>query len=190
MLIPSNFTTFPDSIGLACALYLDAYTDAAGTTIYFPKRTFNEVRDPKRIPHYSTWTHGMHSHYLKVPESMPVEQFVILDDGWAERTIELLQTTFPTCLNHAARVAFYLWYNILFWASYRPGHGFVTTHERTAELCGCSVAFACRVTLAMLDAELIHRKWIGNGLGHFGTCYMAGPANNVDRLLESAENLI
>lgn len=191
MIIPSNFLDYPSSFGLAAALYLDAYTNADGTILYLPKRTFDQVRDPKRFPRIPFWTRGMHAHYLAVPDTMPLEQFVVLDDGWAVATLELVHTQFPQIKEHAARVAFYLWERILFWQQYskRPySVGFVTTHEHTAEMCGCSVAFAIKVVSAMIDAGLIHRKWVGNNLGHFGTCYMAGPANNVDKLL--AENPI
>lgn len=185
MIIPDNYYCAADAWALATALYLDAYLDIDDTSIHFPKRTLADVRDPKRMRHFSWWTPYMHAAYRKLPDSMPVTQYVILDDGWARSTIELVRQSFPQAKTHAMEVALYLWYNILFWSSFKPGQGFVTTHERTAEMCECSVAFASRVTLAMVDAGLIHRKWIGNGLGHFGTCYMAGRGNNVDILLKN-----
>lgn len=175
-----------DNWGLAAALYLDAYITIDDTALNLPKRTLAEVRNPKRLHHLSWWTPYMHAKYLKLPDSIPITQYVILDDGWAADTFELVRKSFPGAKERAMGVALYLWYNILFWSSFKQGQGFVTTHEWTAEMCDCSVAFACRVTLAMVDAGLIHRKWIGNGLGHFGTCYMAGRCNNVDLLLENA----
>ena len=185
MIIPSDYYAAIDW-GMAAALYLDAYLDPEGTTLHLPKRTLNEVRDPKRRPHFTWWTPYMHAGYLKVPDDMPITQYVILDDGWAERTFELVRQRFAAVKSRAMSVALYMWYNILFWSSFKPGHGFVTTHERTAEMCDCSVAFAIKVVNAMIEAGLIYRKWIGNGLGHFGTCYMAGRENNVDILLENA----
>lgn len=190
MIIPSNFYATDSEWALAAALYLDAYIDVDTTSVCLPKRTLNGVRDPKRLPHFTWWTPYMHSKYLRLPDSLPITQYVILDDGWAERTFELVRTTFPAAKDRAMRVALYMWYNVLFWASFKPGQGFVTTHERTAELCGCSVAFVIKVVTAMIEAGLIYRKWVGNGAGHFGTCYMAGRPNNVDRLLELAEKPI
>lgn len=190
MLIPSNFLNYPSTYALAAALYLDAYTNADGTTIYLPKRSYADVRDPKRLHHFTQWTRHTHTLYRAVPPQIEVTQFVVLDDGWTERTFELVADYFPVARDAAMRVMLYMWYNILFWSSYKHGSGFVTTHDRTAEQCGCTVEFANKVVLTMLDAELIHRKWIGNGLGHFGTCYMAGRQSNVDRLLELAENPI
>lgn len=193
MIIPSDFLDCPSTLGLAAALYLDAYTNADATVVYLPKRKYDEVRNPKRIPYLPFWTRYLHTSYLAVPDQWPLHQYVILDDGWALATFQIVAKQFASCKEQAMRVALYLWERILFWQQYskRPySVGFVTTHERTAEVCGCSVEFANKVTLAMIDADLIHRKWIGNGLGHFGTCYMAGPANNVDNLLSSVENPI
>lgn len=186
MIIPSNFLDQPNAWGCAANLYLDAYVSADGSTLLLPKRTLADVRDARRLHHFPWWNSNMHADYRRTPDRMPLNQYEVLDDGWAAATFELIRTQFPHAREAATRVTMHLWYNILFWASYQAGHGFVTTHEYTAQVCGCSVALVCRVTNAMMEAGLIHRKWIGNGLGHFGSCYMAGPANNIDILLENA----
>ena len=187
MILPCDFLDYSSSFGLIARLYLDGYTDAEGTTIYLPKRTYDSVRDPKRMPHLSFWTRYMHTSYLSVPKQMPLHQYVVLDDGWALTTLQLIVNKFSTAKEQAARVAFHMWERILFWQQYEV-RGFVTTHQQTAEVCGCTEAFAIKVIGVMLDAGLIYRKWVGNNLGHFGTCYMPGREANVDKLL--AENPI
>lgn len=188
MIIPINFQTYPDGYVYAVALYLDAYlTD--DHILHLPKRQRVDITNPKRLPHLSHWTSRLHTQYRKLPDTMDLEQFVILDDGWAAATLDLVRTKYPNHVNVAARVMFFMWYGILFWAQYKARPyltGFVTTAEYVAKQCHCDHHFANKVILSMLDAELIHRKWTGNWLTHRGSCYLAGPADSLERLIEKS----
>ena len=188
MILPMNFQTYPDGYVYAAALYLDGYiTD--DHILHLPKRQRTDVTNVKRLPHLPAWTSRLHTQYRKLPDTIDLEQFVILDDGWAAATLDLVRTKYPSHVNVAARVMFYMWERILFWGQYshRPYlTGFVTTAEYVSQQCHCDHHFANKVILSMLDAGLIHRKWTGNLLTHRGSCYLAGPADSLERLLEKS----
>ena len=188
MLLPNTFLLCPNTYALAAALYLDAYLNADGTAVILPRRSKAQVLSKRRVPHLTMWTDYLHKQYRELPAQLKLEQFVILDDGWASATLELLGAQFRTNLNAAARVAFHMWERILFWAQYGNhsyAQGFVTTYDQIAVTCGVSSAFAMKVVLALIEAGLIHRKWIGSGVSSHGSCYLAGPEKNLENLLES-----
>ena len=186
MIIPITFETIDSSYAFAVALFLDAYTNADSTILYLPKRSRDNITNPKLIPHLPIWSEQCHTAYRKLPVTMDLEQFVVLDDGWAASTLDLVRTQFAGNLNAAARVAFYMWKSILFWGHYSQRQyatGFITTAGYAAKACRCSERFASKVILAMLDVGLIHRKWIGSGLAKCGSCYLPGSADSLQKLL-------
>ena len=189
MVLFNEFKSFHDAYALAVALYLDGYVDGSNV-LHLPKRQRADVMDPHRMHYVTWWSTRIHTQYRRLPDTLKLEQYAVLDDGWAASTLKLLQDRFSDNISTAARVAFYVWTNILLWSYYGSGHayqtGFVTTTDQIAEQCACTPQFAGKVILAMLDAELIHRKWVGNNFMKRGSCYLPGPKDNLAKLLEKS----
>ena len=189
MILFSEFKDYHDAYPLAVALYLDAYVDETNV-LYLPKRLRPDVMDTKRARHVTWWSQRLHAQYRKLPATLHLEQYAVLDDGWAVSTLQLVQTKFADNISTAARIAFFMWSSILLWSYYGSGHwyqtGFVTTTNQVAEQCRCTAAFAGKVIGAMLDADLIHRKWTGSNYTKRGSCYLPGPKDNLTKLLEKS----
>lgn len=191
MILFSEFKDYHDAYPLAVALYLDAYVDETNV-LYLPKRSRADVVDTKRAHHVTWWSQRLHAQYRKLPATLHLEQYAVLDDGWAVNTLQLLQRQFADNISTAARVAFFMWERILFWGSNPNGvhgwyaRGFVVTTNYVAEQCRCTAAFAGKVIGAMLDADLIHRKWTGSNYTKRGSCYLPGPKDNLTKLLEKS----
>ena len=189
MLLYPELYTNPYSYCLAVATYLDGYY--LNGVLYLPKRKRVDITNLQRIPHMSYWSERLHRDYRKLPDTLKLEQFVILDDTWAVKTFDLITQKFGVNLNMAGRIAFFMWHQILFWSHYNAEHkpyeqGYVASAQQVAELCGCTVGFALKVIDAMLDAHLIYRKWTGNNLMGRGSCYLAGDEAHLDELLEKS----
>lgn len=192
MLLFTDLPTYPHTYSLAVALYLDGYAanDADALYIVLPKRRYASVTDPKRQPHMPpNWSRRQFSYYRAQPLKIVVDQFWVLDDDWARQTLDLVAAKFSNSLDEATKVAFYMWQNILFWqrAESRRSYnvGFAASIQSIALILGLSSNFVNKVIAAMLDADLIHRKWTGNNLMHRGSCYLPGSAKHLENLLEN-----
>lgn len=131
----------------------------------------------------------MHQRYLALRDTWDLEQFVILDDAWAASTFQLIHAHCGAKPDVAARVAFYIWERMLFWAQYAHhsyATGYVCTFNQIAEDCRCTLNFAVKIIGLMLDAGLIHRKWVGSNYTNRGSCYLPGPKDNLLNLLEKS----
>lgn len=201
MILFPEFVDYADcAFGLALRLYMDAdiTTELAADgveklTLHLPRRTWDALHDPRRYPRLPTpIARSQFAAYRRPPELLPIRQFYLMDDNWAERTIQLVQTKFRNSANAAMHVALFMWYNILLrlrtpdGRSYDTGYT-VALNDLAAQL-GHTENYVNKVVVAMLDAELIHRKWVGNNLMGRGSCYLPGSPGHVDQLL--AENPI
>lgn len=177
---------------LAAATYLDGYFKDG--LLHLPKRIRKDVTNASRIPHLEYWSERLHKEYLKLPDTIALEQFMVLDDSWAEKTFTLLREKCPQNLNQGARIAFYMWERILFWSQYHSNNwyevGFVASAQQIRSVCGGTLEFILKIIDAMLDAGLIHRKWTGNNLMGRGSCYLAGDNEHLEQLLEESKNPI
>ena len=189
MILCAELYTTPSPYALAAALYLDGYVTDTNVLV-LPKRKRQEVLDTRRLHHFDHWDPHMHSEYRKLPATLNLEQYAVLDDSWAFNTFTMLREKFPGKLNAAARVAFVLWYEILLWGARSGGaqwydQGYVVTERQLADQCGCGRTLVSKVIDAMLGAQLIHRKWTGSSYVG-GSCYLPGPANHLESLLEKS----
>lgn len=193
MLLYSELYTAASPYCLAAATYLDGYYHNG--ILKLPKRIRKDVTNVNRVPHLEYWSERLHKEYLKLPDTIALEQFMVLDDSWAEKTFILLREKCPQNLNQGARIAFYMWYQILFWSHYNSIHkpyeqGFVASAQQIRSVCGGTLDFILKIIDAMLDAGLIHRKWTGNNLMGRGSCYLAGDNEHLEQLLEESKNPI
>lgn len=191
MILFNEFKSFHDAYALAVALYLDGYVDG-NNVLHLPKRQRQDIMNTRRMRHVTWWSTRIHTQYRKLPDTLKLEQYAVLDDGWAASTLKLLQSQFSDNISVAARIAFYMWERLLFWGSNPNGihgwyaRGFVTTTNYVAEQCACTPKFAGKVIGTMLDADLIHRKWVGSNYTNRGSCYLPGPKDNLAKLLEKS----